>query len=136
MRRGEEDKRIRKYQENKNMMEKIDDEKREKRLRGMKLEMKAQLDQQIQEKKNRAVMEKNENRKIAEVWKQDKQDYDNQEKKAKEKTEMVNKDYANYLKMQMDENRKNKKNVMNREEYLMNKQLLEAAEGKVKTDES
>ena len=131
MKRDEEDKRVQMYQETRDKADKLDEEKRNKRLQDLKSEMKAQLDQQIQEKKNRSVIEKDESKRLAESWQKDISLYNEQEKKLKEKSSMGTKDYAEYLKMQMEENKKRKKNMMNREEYLMNKNLIEAAEKKL-----
>ncbi len=120
-----------KYQQEKELRDKMDDEERLRRIKEMQKEMRSHLDQQMNEKKGKAVMEKEENKRQAEVWKKELAMYQEEEKAIQRKMAVANKDHAEFLKMQMDSGKKGKKNVMNREEYLLNKKLLEEAEKKL-----
>ena len=54
-----------------------------------------------------------------------------EEKKIQEKIKAVNKQYAEYLKSQMGSGKKKGgKDIMTKEEYLLNKGLLQTIEGK------
>eukprot|EP01022_Parablepharisma_sp_SALTPOND_P012938 TRINITY_DN1683_c0_g1_i1.p2 TRINITY_DN1683_c0_g1~~TRINITY_DN1683_c0_g1_i1.p2 ORF type:complete len:518 (-),score=129.22 TRINITY_DN1683_c0_g1_i1:3209-4762(-) len=129
----EDDLKMLRYQQEKEFRDKLDEEERLRRAKEMQKEMRQQLDQQMNEKKDRASMEKEDSKRQAEVWKKELVLFHEEEKIVKQKVASVNKGHAEFLKRQMEESKKGKKGVMNREEYLMNKRIIEEAERKSKS---
>ena len=65
------------------------------------------------------------------MWNLDKQNYELEEKRMKDRINKINSDNASYLQRQMEEKHK-KSNKMNRAEYALNKPLLKEASEKMK----
>jgi len=128
-----EEKKMFKYQQDKELLDKLDDEERLKRIKENQKEMRQYLDKQTQEKRDKEAQEKQVNSKQADIWKKEINLYAEEEKSIRQKIWNVNKQHADFLKDQMASNKKGpKKVIMNREEFLMNKKLLEDIDTKVK----
>lgn len=126
--RSVEEQKIMKYQQEKELREKTDDEERLRRIQDSKKDMKTYLDKQLKEKKEKEAEEKHANEKQAEVWKSELKTYQEQEREIQGKIKEMNKNHADFLKKQMEVGKKGgKKDVMSKEEYLMNKDLLAKA---------
>jgi hypothetical protein len=89
------------------------------------------LGKQMDEKKHRENLEKALNDEQAVMWKHDQRNYTEEERRLNEKINKINKENADFLKKQMDDKGKNKK--MNKQEFLLNKQLLREINDKKKT---
>eukprot|EP01022_Parablepharisma_sp_SALTPOND_P028763 TRINITY_DN71668_c2_g1_i1.p1 TRINITY_DN71668_c2_g1~~TRINITY_DN71668_c2_g1_i1.p1 ORF type:complete len:539 (-),score=137.21 TRINITY_DN71668_c2_g1_i1:2738-4354(-) len=126
----EEELKILQYQQEKELREQLDDEERIKRIKEGKKAMRMYLDKQMEEKKRKEMIEKKESLKQAEVWKKETTMQAEEEKTIKQKMFKTNKEHAEYLKSQMKIGKKGKGSVMNREEYLMNRKLIEEIESK------
>lgn len=129
--REEEDK-IRRYEMEKEMRERLEDEKRMKKLKDEQRRMREFLAKQMDEKKHRENMEKALNDEQAVMWKQDQRNYTEEERRLHDKINKINKENADFLKRQMDD--KHSKGIkMNKQEFLLNKQLLREINDKKKT---
>lgn len=82
------------------------------------------LAKQMEEKKHREHMEKALNDEQAVMWKQDYQNYSEEERRLNEKINKINKDNADFLKRQADDKQVKAKAKMNKQEFLLNKPLL------------
>jgi hypothetical protein len=130
----QEEKKILRYQQEKEEQERLDEEERLKRVKDTQKEMRAYLDRQTAEKVEKVKLEKQDNAKLAAVWNKEVNMFAEEEKNIKQKVLNVNKQHADYLKEQMSSNKKKvKKEIMNREEYLMNKRIIEDIESKSNT---
>lgn len=108
----------------------IADEKvRQKRLYDQKRDIKAFLDKQLEEKEKRRLQEKEIENLQARIWKKDTEDYNYSEKAKFDKMKEINLQQQEFLKKQIDEERKRKGKKMSTEELLLNKpKLKEIAE--------
>ena len=86
--------------------------------------MRDELARQVDEKKRRERMEKEFNDEQAKMWALDRENYENQEKQLNGKILEKNKENRQFLESQMQEKRDAKRNRMNYNEHLLNKQLL------------
>jgi len=109
---------------------KIEDENmRKHRLFEQKKEIKHYLDHQLVERDMKKEVEHNLEKQQADIWKKDTSDYYNFEKMKADKIKQVNLQQAEFLKYQMDEEKRRKGKKMNTEELLLNKpRLKEIAE--------
>jgi hypothetical protein len=130
-RKSEEDK-VLQYQREKELRDRMDDDERIRRIKESQREMKEYLDRQTNEKKGKLVLEKDANTKQGEMWKKDLHMYSEEEKSIKQKIAQANKEHQDYLLRQMADPKKGKKAAMSKEEYLLNKKLLDNLEGKSK----
>lgn len=90
------------------------------------------LHQQVQEKANRERQDKENIDQQAMMWELDKQNYDEEEKRLKQRISKINQDNSAYLMQQMAEkNRQSGK--MNRMEMAINKPLLREVNQKLKS---
>ena len=129
--REEEDK-IRRYEMEKEMRERLEDEKKMKKIKDEQRRMRDFLGKQMDEKKHRENLERALNDEQAVMWKQDQRNYTEEERRLMDKINKINKENADFLKRQMDD--KNGKNAkMNKQEFLLNKQLLREINDKKKT---
>lgn len=124
----EEEQKILKHYQDRERKEKEEDEKRRLKSLQQKQEMKSFLDKQVGERNEKAKFERDLSNKQAEFWKNDTNNFFENERKKNEYIKDLNKRHAEVLKAQMEQgNRKNKKKVggrMNVEELLQNKQIL------------
>lgn len=130
--RDEDEQKVLRYQQEKEMRDRMDDDERLKRIKDNQKEMREYLDKQTEEKKKRDMLDKEESKKQADVWKQELKLQAEEERTVKQKMLSSNKEHAEYLKKQMCDPKKGKKGVMNREEYLMNRQIIEDIENRSK----
>ena len=119
------------YENEKEARQRQLEERRANRQKEEKERMRQFLARQVQEKKARETDDKDNIAQQAQMWNLDKENYDQEEKRLRERINKINHDNASYLKQQMaDKNKKNSK--MNRAEYAMNKPLLREANDKFK----
>lgn len=121
--RDEEDK-IRRYETEKEMRDRLEDERRFNKVKTEQQRMRDFLAKQMNEKKHRETMEKALNDEQAVMWKQDFQNYSEEERRLNEKINKINKDNADFLKRQADDKTSKAKTKMNKQEFLLNKPLL------------
>lgn len=121
----EDEERVLRYMQETEIRDRLDEEQRLKRMKENQEDMRNYLKLQVKERKNKAITEKKEDYKQAEMWKKDIQVHEDEERKIRLKILMANREYAEYLKKQMEDNKKSKISTMNKDEYLMNKKLME-----------
>jgi len=100
-----------------------EDRRRNQRLNDQKKEMRDYLDQQMAEKERKKQEEKLLEKKQAEIWKKDTDDYNNHEKSKTDYIRGVNKGHAEFLQKQVEEERKRQKKITT-QELLFNKPTL------------
>jgi hypothetical protein len=123
-----DDLKMQRYQEAKEQQERMDDEERQRRLKDQQKEMKTYLDKQAQERKEKEMQEKQASVHQASLWQKEHQVHTEQEKQVNARIAQTRQQHAAYLKQQMDSGKKGKRQPMSREEYLMNKDVIEQAE--------
>ena len=121
--RDEEDK-IRRYEMEKEMRERMEDEKKFNKVKSEQQRMRDFLAKQMNEKKHREDMEKALNDEQAVMWKQDYRNYNEEERRLNDKINKINKENADFLKRQMDDKHAKQRAKMNKQEFLLNKPLL------------
>ena len=89
------------------------------------------LARQVAEKRERERNDKSNIDQQAQMWNLDKQNYEEEEKRLKDRIGQINKDNAGFLLRQMDEKTK-KVHKMSNNEYSINKPLLREANTKFK----
>ena len=129
-RQAQEDDKIRRYELEKEMRERMEDERRLRKIKENQMQMRSFLNKQCEEKKTRETMEKVLNDEQAKMWNQDKQNYEEEERRLNEKINKINKENQRFLKSQMEGRGKNSK--MNKQEFLLNKPLLKEINDKKK----
>ena len=122
-----------KYEQEKEMRARLEDELRAERERMEKEKMRALLAQQMREKQARERAEKALNDEQATIWKTDKENYELEEKRLAEKIQGINKDNQDFLRRQMEEKAsRGRMRRMNKEEFKYNKHLLKEINDKRK----
>jgi hypothetical protein len=134
-RQKEEENKIKKYEMEKEMRERLEDEKRFKKLKDEQHRMRDFLAKQMEEKKRRENLEKNLNGEQASMWKQDQQNYHEEERRLNDKINKINKENADFLKRQMQEKEAKERGKMNKQEFLLNKPLLKEINDKKRTSQ-
>lgn len=94
--------------------------------------MRELLARQMQEKKEREAQEKAHNDEQAVIWKRDKENYEEEERRLKRKIDHINADNCDFLRTQMAEKASRGQRRMNREEFDMNRPLLREINQKLK----
>jgi hypothetical protein len=118
----EERKQLKQYMD-KEARDAEEDMRRHQRLTDQKKDVKKYLDLQMQEKDRKRQEEREVEKKQAQIWKKDTEDFNTHEKKKSEYIKEVNTHHASILKKQIEEeNKKHKK--MNTQELLLNKPKL------------
>ncbi len=87
-----EEMKIRRYEMEKEMRERLEDERRMQKMREGQMDTRKFLNKQMEEKKHREQMEKALNDEQAVMWNQDKQIYEEEERRLNEKIRQINKD--------------------------------------------
>jgi len=119
----EEEKKLLKHYQDKEAKDMDEERRRQQRLQDQKKDMRQFLDQQLADKEKRKEEERALEKKQADFWKKDTNQYNEHEKNKTEFVRGVNKQHAEFLKKQMeDERRRNKK--MSTQELLLNKPKL------------
>ena len=98
VRQKDEDQKIKKYELEKELRDRLDDEKRQKKLRDNQDNMRVYLSKQMEEKKIRETMEKQLNAEQAAMWDLDQRNYHQEERRLNEKVNLINKENADFLK--------------------------------------
>lgn len=98
----------------KELRERMDDERRMKQMRDTQHQMRDFLYKQMDEKKNREQMEKALNDEQAVMWHQDKQNYEEEERRLNDKIKKINKDNESFLRRQMEEKMRKERGKMNK----------------------
>ena len=125
-----EELKVQRYQLQKERQERLDDEERQRRIKDQQREMKAFLDKQSFERKEKEVQEKQASVHQAAAWQKEQQLHAEQDKLVQARIANTRQQHAAYLKQQIDSSKRAKNQPMSREEYLMNKDLLDEAERK------
>ncbi len=121
----EEEEKIRKYELEKELRERMTDEQKMMKVKTEQQRMRDYLAKQMDEKKRRELSEKALNDEQAFMWQKDFKNYSEEERRLHDKIAQINRDNQDFLRRQMDEkNQKNSKSKMNRQEFLLNKPLL------------
>ena len=121
----EEEEKIRKYELEKELRERMTDEQKMNKMKTEQQRMRDYLAKQMNEKKRREDVEKALNDEQAFMWQKDYKNYSEEERRLHDKIAKINKDNQEFLRKQMDEkNQKNTKSKMNKQEFLLNKPLL------------
>lgn len=121
----EEEEKIRKYELEKELRERMTDEQKMNKMKTEQQRMRDYLAKQMNEKKRREDVEKALNDEQAFMWQKDYKNYSEEERRLHDKIAKINKDNQEFLRKQMDEkNQKNSKSKMNKQEFLLNKPLL------------
>lgn len=134
-RQREEEEKIRRYEMEKEMRERMDDERRFSKTKSEQQRMRDFLAKQMEEKKHREQLEKALNDEQAVMWKQDLNNYTEEERRLNQKISSINKENADFLKKQMEDKHAKAKAKMNKQEFLMNKPLLKEINEKKRTSQ-
>ena len=127
----EEDDMLIRYENEREMRQRQLEEKRAKRAKEEQERMRAFLADQVRDKQNREKADKENINQQAQMWSLDKQNWELEEKRLKERINKIQMDNAAFLQRQMEDKHK-KSNKMNRAEYALNKPLLQEANEKMK----
>lgn len=120
----EEERKLLQYHHERENREVDEERRRWLRQQEQKKEMREFLDKQKHEKELRRQEEEAFNKKQAELWKKDTDEYNNQEKLKMDTIKEINKKNAEFLKQQIELERKKKKRKMDIQEALLNKDRL------------
>lgn len=103
----------------------INDERmRQERVRQQKRDIRNFLNKQLDEKEAKKRFENELEKKQAEIWKKDTEDFYNKEAEKKYDLKIANKSHAGYLLQQCDQERKRRFKKMTAQELLFNKDTL------------
>lgn len=131
-----EDEALAKFEHDREMRLRQEDERRRQRDLEDKAQMRDLLARQMQEKKDREAAEKANADDQARIWRRDKENYEEEERRLKSKIAAINAENCEFLKRQMDEKAsRGQAKRMNKEEFRINKPLL-AEINKKKKDET
>jgi len=89
------------YEMEKEMRARLEDERRAARIAAEKEEMRKLLAQQMEEKRQREAMDKADNDQQAEIWRKDKENYELEEQRLNDKIKKINVDNQTFLQNQM-----------------------------------
>lgn len=130
----EEEEKIRRYEMEKELRERMADEQKMNKIKAEQQRMRDYLAKQMEEKKRREGMEKALNDEQATMWHHDFKNYSEEERRLHDKINKINRDNQEFLRKQMEEkNSKIAKTKMNKQEFLLNKPLLKEINEKKRT---
>lgn len=133
-RKRAEDEALMRYEMEKEMRARLADEAKAARIKAEKDEMRKLLAQQMEEKRAREAGEKADNNQQAEIWRKDKDNYELEEARLKNKIKQINLDNQSFLQNQMcNKADKSKNRKMDQQEFLYNKGLLREINQKKKS---
>ncbi len=72
----------------------------------------------------------------AEMWRKDKNNYEEEERRLNDKIKRINRDNQDFLRQQMDSKGQKARAKMNKQEFLLNKPILKEINEKKKIDPS
>ena len=126
-----EDEMLMKYENEREMKMRRLEERRAQRQKEEQQRMRDFLSKQVAEKRERERNDKENIDQQAQMWSLDKKNYEEEEKRLRDRIGQINKDNASFLLRQMEE--KTKKNYrMSNNEFAINKPLLREANNKLK----
>jgi len=132
-RKRTEDEALMRYEMEKEMRARLDDEKKAARIAAEKVEMRKLLGQQCEEKRYREAGDKADNDQQAEIWRKDKENYELEEQRLQKKIKSINLDNQDFLQNQMGAKQsKTVSRKMDKQEFAYNKQLLKEINDKKK----
>jgi hypothetical protein len=120
----EEEEKIRQYEMDKENSDRRHDDRAQKRREIEKSRMREFLARQVEDKKKKEYIEKELNDEQATMWRKDRENYEQEEKRINDKVKKINKENAEFLTRQVGEKDEAKKGKMDMNEYLLNRQLL------------
>lgn len=135
MKQKQEDDNIHKYEVEREMRMRLEDEKRLELILQRKSDMRSYLNKQMGEKKDREHREKKLNDEQAVMWMKDKQIHEQEEVRLTDKIKGINLQNAEFLNRQMDDKKLRTKGGMNKTENQYNKPLLKVINDKRKEAE-
>ncbi len=124
MKQRHEDDMIRQFEMDKEQQERVNDQLAYKKMKDDQQRMREELAQQVADKGRRETMEKDYNDEQAKMWALDRENYERQENDLNHKIKDINMENRKFLESQMQERDAAKKQRMNFNEHLLNKQLL------------
>ncbi|CDW85300.1 UNKNOWN [Stylonychia lemnae] len=133
---NEEEMKIRKYEMEKELRERLEDQRRFEMAKTQQIQTRKFLSKQMEDKLNRERMEKALNDEQAVMWKQDKDNYEEEERRLNQKIKTINNENAKFLQDQMESKKAKEKKKMNKQEFLLNKPLLREINQKKKAASS
>lgn len=113
----EDDEKIRRYEMEKELRERVADERRAKKHKNDQHNMRDFLHKQMEEKKRKEGLEKALNDEQAAMWRTDLANYTEEERRLYEKIHDINKDNAEFLKLQIEGKHAKDKRRMNKAEF-------------------
>ena len=120
----EEEDKIRRYEAEKELRERLADEQKQNKVKAEQQRMRDYLAKQMEDKKRREQDEKQLNDEQAVMWHHDLKNYSEEEKRLHEKISKINRDNQEFLRKQMEEKQVKAGKKMNKQEFLLNKPLL------------
>ncbi len=130
----QEEEKIRKYELEKELRERMADEAKNNKHKTEQQRMRDYLAKQMEEKRLRELQEKALNDEQANMWSKDFKNYSEEERRLHSKIGQINKDNQEFLRKQMEEKQiKIGKAKMNKQEFLLNKPLLKEINDKLRT---
>jgi hypothetical protein len=130
----EEEEKIRRYELEKELRERMADENKNNKHKTEQQRMREYLAKQMEEKRHREIQEKALNDEQASMWSKDFRNYSEEERRLHSKINQINKDNQEFLRKQMEEKQiKIGKAKMNKQEFLLNKPLLKEINNKLRT---
>jgi len=130
----EEEEKIRRYELEKELRERMADESKMNKHKREQERMRDYLAKQMDEKRRREVGEKALNDEQATMWHHDFKNYSEEERRLHDKINRINIDNQEFLRKQMEEKQvKIGKTKMNKQEFLLNKPLLKEINEKKRT---
>lgn len=120
----EEEEKIKRYELEKELRERMADEKKMNKVKSEQQRMRDYLARQMEDKRNREQDEKSLNNEQAVMWSHDLKNYSEEEKRLHDKINKINRDNQEFLFKQMEEKQIKIGKKMNKQEFLLNKPLL------------
>ena len=129
----EEEEKIRRYELEKELRDRMNDEQKMNKYKTEQQRMRDYLAKQMEEKRLRELQEKALNDEQANMWNKDFKNYSEEERRLHDKINKINKDNQEFLKKQMEDKQiKIGKSKMNKQEFLLNKPLLKEINDKLR----
>lgn len=117
------------HQQEKDMQDKTDNEARLQRIKDQQRELRRYLEKQMDDQRKKDERDRQEGKQQATMWRQEVAAREKEDRMIAEKTLQNNKQYQEYLKKQMEGSLGKRKDVLTKEEFLMNRNLFSKIEG-------
>lgn len=132
----EENAHIQRYEMEREMRLRLEDERKIELRKQQKADMKVYLNSQMEQKQQRERAEKVLNDQQAQMWKKDREIYEQEEKRLQDKIKGINNENASFLDRQMQDKKLRNSNLgMNKYEKQYNKPLLKVLNDKRKPEQ-